>query len=273
MKGLKPEDYLEPSCIFCTPEDEKVTPVDLRRCIDRLDAYLDRNDYAAAERHLDYWRLEAEAGRDWRGLLTIENERMGLLRKLGREDEAFAAVRAALSLIDRAGLQDTVTAATTLLNAGTVCKRFDKSREALPFYERAREIYERELDPADCRLAGLYNNMALVLGDLRRFAAARDLFEKALALTCCAPDGKPEAAVTELNLADLAEAEHGILEAEAEIESRLDRAQALLEAPETPRDGNYAFVCDKCASVFGYYGRFAYAAELRERAERIYAGT
>ena len=31
MNGLRPEDYLEPGCIFCKPEDENAKPVDLRR--------------------------------------------------------------------------------------------------------------------------------------------------------------------------------------------------------------------------------------------------
>lgn len=271
MKGLKPEDYLEPACIFCTPEQEKVQPIDLRRCLGRLDEYLGRNDLAAAERHLNYWKEEALAGRDLRGLLTVENERMGLYRKLGREADAQAAVRSALSLVDQTGLQDTVTAATTMLNVGTVCKCFRQSGQALGWYEQARAIYERELAPDDPRLAGLYNNLALVLVDLSRFAEARALYEKALAIVERAENGALDAAITELNLANLAEAERGLLEAEDEIEARLDRAKALLDRPDLPQDGYNAFVCEKCAPTFGYYGRFADAQELKERSEAIYA--
>ena len=272
MQGLKPEDYLEPACIFCTPEQEAVKPVDLRRCITRLDEYLDRNDYDAATRHLDYWRQEAAAGRDWRGMLSIENERMGLFRKTGQREAALAAVSSALELIDRAGLGDTVTAATTWLNIGTVYKSLGEPETALPYYARARAVYERELAPADCRLGGLYNNMALTLADLGRFGEARDLFLRALEIMSAAPGGRLETAVTELNLADLAVAERGILDAEPELEARLDRAAALLEDPAQTRNGYYAFVCEKCAPTFGWYGRFAYAEELKERAEKIYAG-
>ena len=271
MKGLKPEDYLEPACIFCTPEQQTIHPVDLRRCLGRLDEYLSRNDTAAAERHLNYWKQEALAGNDLRGLLTIENERMGLYRKLGKQEAAKEAVQSALSLVDRTGLQDTVTAATTWLNVGTVYKSFRQSETALPWYEQARTIYERELDRDDPRLAGLYNNLALVLVDLRRFAEARDLYGKALTIVEKAENGAPDAAITELNLANLAEAEGGLLEAEAEIEAHLDRAKALLDRPDLPQDGYYAFVCDKCAPTFGYYGRFADAQELKERSEAIYA--
>lgn len=273
MKGLRPEDYLEPSCVFCKPEDEHAKPVDLRRCLDRLDEYLDRNDCAAARRHLDYWRAEALACNDLRGLLTIENERMGLFRKTGDEAAADEALNAALELVDRTGLDGTVTAATTWLNAATVYKRFGRAPEALPLYEKARLVYEKALPPEDERLGGLYNNMALALTDLGRWAEARTLYEKALAVMELQPRGALEMAVTQLNLADLAAAERGLLEAEAEIERRLDLARALLDRPELPRNGYYAFVCEKCASVFGYYGRFADAQELRELSEKIYAGT
>ena len=50
----------------------------------------------------------------------------------------------------------------------------------------------------------------------------------------------------------------------------LEKAQVLLDLPALARDGNYAFVCGKCASVFGYYGWFLYAEELRRRADEIY---
>lgn len=273
MNGLRPEDYLEPACIFCKPEDESAKPVDLRRCLTRLDEYLDRNDCEAARRHLEYWKAEALACNDLRGLLTIENERMGLFRKLGDEAAADAALTSALELVDRTGLDGSVTAATTWLNAATVHKSFGRAAEALPLYEKARAVYEAALDPADQRLGGLYNNMALALTDLGRYAEARALYEKALAIMAQQPQGALEMAVTELNLANLAEAERGLLDAEAEIEERLDRARALLDRPELPHNGYYAFVCEKCAPSFGYYGRFADAQELKALSEKIYAGT
>ena len=37
-----------------------------------------------------------------------------------------------------------------------------------------------------------------------------------------------------------------------------------------PRDGYYAFVCEKCAPTFDYYGYFLIADDLNERAKAIY---
>ena len=267
---IKPEDYSEPGCPLCM--DESVKPIELRRMLERLDLLLSRNDVAAAERHLEYWRLEALQGRDQRGLLCVENERMGLYRKQGKQAQALEAAQAALSLVEQLGMSDSVTGATSFLNAATVYKAFSQPEKALELYRRAQAIYEKELSPTDTRLGGLYNNMALALTDLRKFPEARACYEKALAVMQAAGDALPELAITELNLADLAEAERGPLDAEAEIEARLDRAQALLDDENNPRDGNYAFVCEKCASAFLYHGRFAYAQELTKRAEEIYAG-
>ena len=273
---IRPEEYLEPSCPFCTdfykPAEETVTPVDLRRMTEKLDEHLARNDTAAALRHLDYWRAEAIQGRDRRGELGIENERMGLLRKLGRKDEALESVGRALALTDALAMQGTLTDATTRLNCATVYKTFGRSDLALALYAQARAVYERELAPDDPRLGGLYNNLGLALTDLDRFDEARAVYDKALGIMALAPNGALEAAITELNLADLAAKAQGLLQAEDEIERRLDRAEALLRQPELPRNGYYAFVCDKCASVFDYYGRFLTAMELRQTAEDLYAG-
>ena len=133
-------------------------------------------------------------------------------------------------------------------------------------------MYERELEPDDGRLGGLYNNMALALVDLGRFEEAQALYEQAITVMMRTENGAPEAAITYLNMASAAEAEHGLLDAAERIEELLDTAEQLLEG-HTLRDGNYAFVCEKCATVFGYYGRFVYANELKARATNIYEGT
>ena len=59
---------------------------------------------------------------------------------------------------------------------------------------------------------------------------------------------------------------------EGAIYALLEQASELLGRPELPRDGYYAFVCEKCAPTFDYYGWFAEAAALKEEAERLYAG-
>ena len=57
---------------------------------------------------------------------------------------------------------------------------------------------------------------------------------------------------------------------EKAIEPFLDAALELLDTPSVPRDGYYAFVCEKCAPVFAYYGYFLADQDLRQRAKAIY---
>jgi len=265
-------DYTDPQCPFCVEAYTKdnVKPIDVQRVITKLDEYLGRNDYAAAERHLKYWDAEARQGNDLRGEFSLAEELMGLYRKLGRKEEAISYAEKAVHYIDRIGLQGTVSAATAMLNAATVYKAFGAPERGISLFEEARRIYEEKLPKEDSRVAGLYNNFALALADLKRFDEARDLYQKALDIVLSAEGGEPEAAITFLNLASLAEAQFGLEKAEKEIEGHLEHAEYLLKKEGVRKDGNYAFVADKCAPVFGYYGWFGVEADLKAEAERIY---
>ena len=74
-----------------------------------------------------------------------------------------------------------------------------------------------------------------------------------------------------MNMASAYEAKLGLLEGDEIITEHLNKAKEILENYPN-RDGYYAFVCEKCATVFGYYGHFFYEKELKERAEKIYEG-
>lgn len=245
--------------------------VSIDRILSKLDEYLHKNDYQSAERHLTYWLTESNGAGDLRTELLVRNELMGLYRKLGRESEAISCAKAALELVDAHGIGDQVGAATTLLNVATVYKAFGRADEGILLFARAQTIYERELSPNDSRLGGLYNNMGLALVDLCRFREAESCYQKAVTVMKKSREGLLEVAITYLNMASAAEAEHGLEAAAESIEELLELARGLLEAHEN-RNGYYAFVCEKCASVFGYYGHFFYAQELQRRARRIYEG-
>ena len=274
---LKQEDYAEPQCLLCGPDPQSkeasITRIPIGRVFEKLDDYFAKNDLAGAERHLRYWEKEALEGGDDRGCCTVCNELMGLLRKLGRRDEALSYAEHTLALAEKLGLTQNVTGATALLNAGTVYKAFGEAAKGLLLFERARAIYEAQLSPDDARLAGLWNNMALTLTDLGRYEEAGALYDKAIALTARTPGMQGDAAISLLNKANLMEARDGLLDGDEAIGDCLEKAEALLNDPALPRDGYHAFVCEKCAPTFGYYGRFAFSRELEERAAKIYAGT
>lgn len=266
--AISREDYEERCCPLSKPSS--ITPVPIGRVIDKLDEYLGKNDLEAGEKHLKFWLKEAEAGNDARGKLTIVNEQIGIYRKLGREAEALDAVKNALALAEEMGLDGSVTMGTTLINAATALKAFRKTKEALPLYETAKELYEASLPSGDARLGGLYNNMALTVTELGDYGKARELYEKALLVMSKVKNGEADMAITYCNLADLTVAELGELDAAEKVSEYLEKAMALLSTESLPKDGYYAFVCEKCAPTFGYYGYFAYENKLSKLSEEIY---
>ena len=251
----------------------RIRPVPQQRIVEKLNEYMRRRDYAGAERHLLYWLEEARAGGDLRGALMLRNELVGHYRKTGERDKAFASADAALKLLDELDFGSTISAGTTYVNIATAMNAFGENERALALFERARPLYEQSAATQPQLLGGLYNNMALTCASLRRFDEALSLYEKAMAQMAKAKNGALEQAITCLNMANLIEDRDGMEQGEREIYSLLDRAAALLAGPALPHDGYYAFVCEKCAPTFEYYGYFAEAAQLKEEAERIYAGT
>ena len=272
MPLLDREDYVEPRCLlnmdagFGVREDAPRS-VPLRRVAEKLDEYCARKDFEGARRHLDFWLEEARQSGDRRGEFSLQNERMGFFRKQGQREAALAAAEAALALLGAAG-EDSVAAGTCFVNVGTVYDNFGSPEKALVSFEKARAIYEKQLPAGDERLAGLYNNMGLALAETGRYREAEELFRKAL-------DAAPawDRAITWLNLADAALAEKGPEAAEEQVQDCLERASALLDEHRAAGDAYYAYVCGRCAPGFDYHGWFAYAQELRERAEDYYAGT
>ncbi len=247
-----------------------ISQISTDRVLSKLDGYFAKNDYLGAEAHLKYWLSEAEACNDSRARLLICNELIGLSRKTSQRDQAFEYGALALDILRELDIESSVGAATTYINIATAYKAFGNADVSLPFFLRALEIYESELDKTDSRLGGLYNNLALSLVDLGQFDEARAYYDKALCVMSQAERGELEQAITQLNIASSYEAEFGLIEGDEHIMKCLDKAQALLDTYSDLKEGYYAFVCEKCASVFGYYGYFMYENLLKERARMIY---
>ena len=270
---IGPEDYMEPACPLCGEPfgaEPQEAPVPQERVLKKLDEYLDRRDYAGAERHLLYWIDEARLARDRRGELLIRNELIGHYRKTGNREKALENVEEALRLVKTLKFEGTLSAATTYVNAATACHAFGDPERALALFRKARPVYENAKYGNPTLLGGLYNNMALTLTELKEYEEAFSLFEKALQVMGKLPDSEPEQAITLLNMADVIAARDGMEEGETEIGRYLDQAYDLLHDYSGDRNGHYAFVCEKCAPVFAYYGYFLAEEELKAAAEEIY---
>ena len=270
---LTPEDYAEPRCLLCDEPfgaKPQVKSVPQQRIIQKMNEYMSRRDYAGAERHLLYWLEEAKLGFDRGGELLTRHELVGHFRKTANKEGAFESASEALRLVKELGFEDHVSAGTTYINVATAYNAFGENEKAIALFEKAKEVYESNPSTAPELLGGLYNNMALTYAAVQEFEKAFALYDKALAVMEEVEGGVLEQAITYLNMADALVARDGEQAAEKQIRQWLDTAYDLLIDGDAKHDGYYAFVCEKCAPSFSYYGYFLAAQELNRRAEAIY---
>ena len=252
--------------------------MDFGRILSKLDHCVETKDFEGAKELLRYWLNDATENKNERGQLSLYNESMGLYRKLGEKETALNCARNALSLIPKTGMEDTITAATTYINAATVYKAFGMAEQGVPLFEKAKVIYERELKEDDGRLGGLYNNTGLALNDVGRYDDALFSYEKALATMAKVPNGNLEAAMTYLNMADVYDkmrndseraSDHTAEEWENLITELVEKAEECLEDPSLLHNGYYAFVAEKCVPSLEYYGRVMSTVVLKDRVNEI----
>ena len=256
---LKPEDYADPQCPFSGEGfgvTAEVRAVPQQRIIEKMDEYMARRDHAGAERHLLYWLEEAKLGRDLRGELMLRNELTGHYRKAGEKEKALANAERALELLKELGMEQTVSAGTTFINAATANNAFGENERSIELFRKAQAVFEnipRRNGPGEDSsrgaeggsagksaegagvspefLGGLYNNMALAETALGHYPEAEELYEKALRVMETVPGGEPEQAITWLNMAQTAETAWAMEDeaAEKRIAEYLERAEGLLD--------------------------------------------
>ncbi len=255
----------------CSCVKEPTGTIPIVRIIDKIDAMFEKDDTQGVKRVLEYWEKEAKALNDTRGLLEILSEEIGLYRKIGEKENGLRAVDEALAILTCQGSCSSVADATIYLNCATTMKAFGKAEEALPYYEKAKETYERLLQKDDYRLAGLYNNYATALCDIKRFGESEKCYEMAIEILR-EKGGYGELAVSYVNLAHLVydRAAGQNEDCDERVDALLDKAMECLDDVALTRDGNYAFICSKCASAYEFFGRFLDKEELVRRADGIY---
>ena len=244
--------------------------IDQQRVIQKMDEYMSRRDYDGAERHLLYWLEEAKYLSDQRGELMVRGELIGHFRKTGNREGAFHQADEALRLIRELDYDGTIASGTTYVNIATAYDAFGEEEKSLQMFEKAKEVYENAPSVSPELLGGLYNNLGLTLVSLGREEEAMGYYEKAMAQMEKVAGGHLEIAITCLNMADAWQQMLGPEEAEKHTEPLLDRAYELLQDDSHVDQGYYAFVLEKCAPSFEYYGYFLAAEEFSRRAREIY---
>lgn len=270
-------DYTDSCCPFDNSQytgtpDSRPCPVSLpvQDIIQELDGLYAKGRESEAEAFLEGWQQKARDCGDWRAELSLTSELLGQYRRSSNREKGLAAVNYALALIRRHQMGETVSGATVMLNAATTLKCFGEAAASIPIFCHVSRVYASRLDPWDYRFAGLYNNMALSYSDVGDFEQAERHFKLALKIIENCENPGNDMAVTYCNMAEMYDKQD---HEDARIGACVERAWQLLNDPALPRDGYHAFTISKCAPSFSYFGYFLYAMELKERAEKIYAGT
>ena len=244
--------------------------LDVPAVIKELDALYERGLESEAAGFLEARREKAAQGGDWRGELSMLSELMGQYRRSKNREKGLQSVEDGLRLIREHNMGQTLSGATVMLNAATTMKCFGEAEASIPVFSHVCRVYAQNLDPMDYRFAGLYNNMALSCADAGRYEEAERYFKLAMEIMGRLPAGENEIAVTLCNLAELYDRQD---HEDARIGQCMEQAWEYLNTPGLPRDGYHAFTISKCAPSFDYFGFFLWSKELKERAEKIYAGT
>lgn len=246
---------------------ERSDSLDTARFIAQLDRCFGKNDMRAARACIDFWEAEARRLGDDGGLLTVLSEAVGFYRRSQKKGRAIRAMEECLSLVERLGLENSLTGATVFINAATTVSFFGREEEGLRLYDRAADCYIANRRTASYEYAALLNNKAGTYYTLGRLDEAEAAWREAIAIlkSCGGHDG--EVAISLVMLAhaafDRGDGEH------SKIEALLDEAWEYINAEGQPRDGNYAYVLRKCAPSYDFFQRHEEAQALRDVAREI----
>ena len=266
-------DYKEPSCALCGgkefyafDKDAPISRIPIKRILEKVDACFSKNDLEEAGRLLEHWKKEAIALQDRQGELSILSELIGYYRKTLTKEKALTAIDQALELVDKLNQRQTVSGATIILNCATTLKAFSLSQKAMPLYDFAEEIYLKNLDKKDYKLAGLFNNKALCLVDLKEYEKAEQYYLSAIGILEGCAGGKLDSAISLVNLAHLYEE----IGQKKKVTDALFKAYEYLFSQDENSSGYYAYVLEKCAPSFLHFGYEKISNELTTLSKELY---
>lgn len=200
--------------------------------------------------------------------LAVCNELMGFYRSVSAFEKATLTARHVLDWLREAppGLREAQLLATTFVNAATAFRAAGQLEESYTYYQQALPLYEQALPPGDYRLAGLYNNLGLLLEQMDRNQEAGEALEKALAIVTPIQGAQIERAITLTNLAQIDLKQ----EREAQAKERLLLAQRLFLEPGGEPDAHYGAVLSGLGSLAFRGGDYAEAlACYRQALEEV----
>lgn len=239
--------------------------LDTPSVLEEYDDFIARKRYAEGGEFLELAASAATQSGDTASLVTLLNELVGHYRKNNDRGACFRSIARLKELLDNGAVSDDVEIGTAYLNIGTAYNRFGDPEAAIEYYGIAEGKYRGKLGRRDYRWGGLFNNAATAYQAAGDYRKAESMFLEAARLMS-ALDKVADEATTYINLAHLEDEARGN---RGEIKRYLDRAYYLLNTVREP-DAYYAWVLEKLAPSFGYFGEEQRAAELADRSKKIY---
>ncbi len=268
---IKKEDYTEQCCLLDTnshtvrsaPQEK----IPIKEILKDLDELYSRERNADGSVLLEKWLKKAQEIGDWSGELSIYSELMGHHRRTGDKEKGLFACKRGLEIIKEQNIENSVSAATVMLNAATTYKAFGMAEKSLSIFMHVCRVYSDALSPDDYRFAGLYNNMALAYTDVEDYENAEKCYNLALSVLRLCENSENEQAVTYCNLCELYDKQNP---EDERIALCAEKAYNLLCCETLAHDGYHAFTISKCAPTLDKLGFFLWASELNKRAKGIY---
>lgn len=225
--------------------------MDIRKVLEKSDDLFDHGQTAEAAAYLESSLKEARAEEDWQSELTILNELMGYYRSITKLEQAWEYAVAAVDIITKYGIDDTLAGVTTFLNVANIYRAQGDVEQAMDLYVRVEQIYKAEGLTADNRLGGLYNNMSVAALESGNKEDAVKYGEAAIEVLMKVPNSADERATVYGNLAGV------VLQSEKpdfeQVEKYLNQALTLFETE-----------CENSPHYCGALAMKAYVAYLRK---------
>ena len=256
------------NCKSCSKEPQD--RINIMRFINRMDEHFRKNDLAGAIDTVEFWEAEATRLNDTAALLTILNEELGLFRRVQNEEKALRAIKLTLDILNGENTQGSLSRATIFINLATTLSAFGKTEEALTYYEKAEEVYEKSGDLKSYEYATLLNNKSSALTELKRFGEAEENLKRAIEILDSEGKHDVDIALSYLSLAHLYydRDSNSVLQ----VEEFIDTAWEYINSKRQAHDGEYAFAISTCVPSFRYFKREIEALALEETAKEIYGG-
>ena len=245
--------------------------MNIQQMFRELDEYFNVNDTEGAGACMSRWLSDARSQKDWKSELTILNEQIGYYRKTGKRTDGMETVFRAFQIVEEYGLESHAAGATTWLNGATALRAFGEYETSYDYFEKTMNLYKKLLEPTDYRFASLYNNMALLLSDMKREKEAESFFFKSLKILGGHPAMEAETANTYVSMAHM----YHSMETDPETRQKKVR-EVLLKALEILKKNNplpdsyFAYICETGAKSFQYFGMEPEGRELKAMAENYY---